>query len=276
MLLVLLLFVDWRIDYTNSGIIIMYRHISTADRWRAVVALEAGESLQTVANRLGVGKATMHRLKRKWELQQTVERTPGTGRQRATTAAEDNALVNFIREQPFETVVNAREATGFPGAIRTARNRVKDADLKCYRAAQKPFLSEANKEARLRFAEEYIEQPPDFWHRVIFSDEKSFQSFHNGPVKVYRPRNERFHANFIQPTFNSGRFSVNVWGWISYQGPGECWQIEGPLTGQNYRTIIENIMLPSVNILYPDENFIFQQVSIFIVIKIHPNSHIII
>ncbi|KAJ8914012.1 hypothetical protein NQ315_012035 [Exocentrus adspersus] len=61
------------------------------------------------------------------------------------------------------------------------------------------------------------------------------------------------------PNASSGRFSVNVWGWISVEGPGVCWQIDGRLTGENYVNILDNVMLPSVQQIFPD-NFVFQHV----------------
>ncbi|VEN35635.1 unnamed protein product, partial [Callosobruchus maculatus] len=60
-------------------------------------------------------------------------------------------------------------------------------------------------------------------------------------------------------SFRSGRFSVNVWGWISIHGPSVCWKIEGRFIAENYVNILENIMLPSSEQVYPENDYIFQQ-----------------
>lgn len=241
----------------------MYSHLSDLDRSRAIGFIESGESLGRIANRFGVGKTTIFRLKEKWNTQHSVLRRPGTGLKRVSTAPQDAALVEFIRQSPFATVREACLATNFPGGRRTACNRLHQEGIKNYNPAEKPFLTEANKEARLRFAQQYVEEPLEFWQSVVFSDEKTFQSCHSGPGKVYREKNQRYSQQFIKPSFNSGRFSVNVWSWISYQGPGVCWHIDERLTAAHYADLMENIMLPSVNVLFPDNNFIFQQVSEF-------------
>jgi hypothetical protein len=93
----------------------------------------------------------------------------------------------------------------------------------------------------------------------VFSDEKVFQSSHNGRVRVYRPRNSRYDERYVEPTERSGRFSVNVWGCISAVSPGVMLQVEERLNSGVYIRILENVMRPSVTRVYPNQNFIFQQ-----------------
>ena len=115
----------------------------------------------------------------------------------------------------------------------------------------------------------------EFWNSVIFSDEKTFQSSNNGRLRVYRPRNSRFDENYTLPTNTSGRFSVNVWAWISVHEPGVCWKIDGRFTAINYINILENIMLPSVSQLY-GQNFVYQHVRIFVFCCITFNNDILV
>lgn len=97
------------------------------------------------------------------------------------------------------------------------------------------------------------------WNEVVFTDEKVFQSTNNGHIRVYRPRRTRFNENFINNSERSGRFSVNVWAWLSYNGLGVCWIINERFNAITYMNILENIMLPSVSQHFPDHNFIYQQ-----------------
>ncbi|KAJ8909244.1 hypothetical protein NQ315_005943, partial [Exocentrus adspersus] len=118
---------------------------------------------------------------------------------------EDNALVAYIRRNPFQTAVKAREDTLFQGSVITALRRLKQSGLKNCAAVRTQDLKKA----------------------------------------------------YTLPNASSGRFSVNVWGWISVEGPGVCWQIDVRLTGENYVNILDNVMLPSVQQIFPD-NFVFQ------------------
>jgi hypothetical protein len=42
-----------------------------------------------------------------------------------------------------------------------------------------------------------------FWSRVVFSDEKVFQSSRNARIRVYRPRNFRFSERYADTFINS-------------------------------------------------------------------------
>jgi hypothetical protein len=61
-----------------------------------------------------------------------------------------------------------------------------------------------------------------------------------------KPRNSRYDERYVEPTERSGRFSVNVWGWISAVSPGVMLHVEERLNSGVYIRILENVMRPSV------------------------------
>ena len=76
---------------------------------------------------------------------------------------------------------------------------------------------------------------------------------------MYRPDGTRFKERYTSDlAFRSGRFAVNIWGWISAHGLGVCWQLEGRFNSENYLNVLEHIMLPSVRSIYPNNYFIYQ------------------
>jgi hypothetical protein len=113
----------------------------------------------------------------------------------------------------------AKQQTDFPASVVTARRRIAESELRNRSAANKIFLTEENKRNRIAFAREHIRRPENFWDNV-FSDGETFQSCNNGKVRVYRPQRMLYDPQFTRKTQNSGRFSVNAWGWISSRGPG--------------------------------------------------------
>jgi hypothetical protein len=86
----------------------------------------------------------------------------------------------------------------------------------------------------------------------------TIQSCSNGRVRVYRPVGERFSEQYVHKIKRSGRFSVNVWGWVSSRGTGICVIVEERLTALVYRDILEQALLPSVLPIFGN-NFVFQQ-----------------
>lgn len=221
---------------------------------------QEGLTERNVAAMLNIPKSTVHFIKSRYDQTHSFERRPGSGRPKLTNEEEDNNLVNILRNEPFKTAVTAKMESNFPGCIRTAQRRIKEvSELRCHPAAKKPYLSEPNKEQRVGFALEYYLKPLGFWDSVIFTDEKVFQSCYNGRIRVYRPSKTRFDEKFTQKDRSSGRFSVNVWGWISSEGIGACHFIEGRFNTEVYIHILQNTMLPSVSQRFPGGNFILQQ-----------------
>jgi len=77
------------------------------------------------------------------------------------------------------------------------------------------------------------------------------------PDLVYRPQGERYNPQYTCK--HSGHVCVHCWGWISHEGAGVFHLIEGHLYGLHYQHILQNVMVPSVWILYPDGIILLQQ-----------------
>ena len=110
---------------------------------------------------------------------------------------------------------------------------------------------------RLAFAESHVDRK---WDRVIFSEESTFISANDGPVLVYRPREERYNSQYLSCCTRSSRVSALFWGWISHEGAGLLHRIDGHLDCLLYKHILLKVMVPSVHMLYPDGIIHFQQV----------------
>lgn len=87
---------------------------------------------------------------------------------------------------------------------------------------------------------------------VIFLDEKSFRSDNEGRKILWRNYNERYRELNVLPNRASGRISLNFWGWISSMGPGELIEVSGRLNGQQYVELLEEVLIPTVRVCYPE------------------------
>ncbi|KAJ8951315.1 hypothetical protein NQ318_008219 [Aromia moschata] len=161
----------------------MPRHLSEAQRARAIAKLEENWSLSEVAAELNVSKSCIFYIKKRWLEEQRLQRTIRRGIGKVSTEYEDNALVEFISHNPFEIAVKAREETLFPGSLRTTQRHLKQCGFKNCVAAHKVFLTEEHKQRRVQFANEFL-QENEFWNNVVFSDEKTFQSSKNGRLRL--------------------------------------------------------------------------------------------
>lgn len=233
--------------------------LTIVEKTKIVTLFEEGLSVRTVAERVGKPRSTVHRIHLNWRATQNLQRRPGSGASVRTTQEQDNNLIHYLEEHPFQSATEAKINTGFPASVITARRRVKRlSNLRCRRAAKKPFLTNQNKEQRVGWCLEFLRADELFWRRVIFSDEKIFQSYPNGGLRVYRPPGSRFEEIYTQKIEKTGRFSVNVWGCMGAGWAGVCTRINGRFNTEQYLNILGNIMLPNARIEYPD-GFVFQQ-----------------
>jgi len=135
-------------------------------------------------------------------------------------------------------------------------SRLRAAGLRARHAAVKELLTDEHKLFRLAFAESNVDRK---WDRVLFTDESTFTSANDGPVLVYRPQGQRYNPQYTSTCKRSGRASVHCWGWISHEGGGILHRIEGHLDILQYQHILQNIMVLSIRMLYPEDIIHLQQ-----------------
>lgn len=177
-------------------------------------------------------------------------------RPRKTDADVDLHLLERVHNQPFITVSNL--TLEYNISYSTIRRRLHDNGLYHYIPAYQTHLTAEEKEARIAFAE--INYGRD-WDLVVFSDEKTFKSFNDRAISLWRPRNERYNPKYIQETHNTGRITCGVWGYITRGGVGEICQTTSHLASAEYTSILEEVYLPSMHITYGDsvDEFTYQQ-----------------
>jgi hypothetical protein len=133
----------------------MARHTTPVTRARIITKLEEGWSIRAAAEAFHLNKNSVLKMKKRWELEGTVQRKAGSGRQKISTDVEDTQLINYLREYPFHTARDAIVNANFPESQPTVCRRVKKSHINNYVAAKKIKLTEQNKQSRLLFALNY-------------------------------------------------------------------------------------------------------------------------
>lgn len=142
----------------------------------------------------------------------------------------------------------------------TIRRCLKRNDLHGRRARKKSYISNANKKKRLEFAKENINNPPDFWNRVIFTDESKLELFcTRGNQKVWRRKNDAMNVKNLILTVKYGGKSVMVWWCVSAGGVGFLEFIDGIMDHVKYINILRRNLHSSARKLGIGQNFIFLQ-----------------
>ena len=107
-------------------------------------------------------------------------------------------------------------------------------------------------------AKDHLEWTDDQWRQVIWSDESPYILSYNGKRRVWRRHNERYDIRCCRATVKHDD-KIMVWGAFAAHGVGILHRIQGITDRFVYLDLLENVMLPSADLLFGQENFIFQQ-----------------
>ena len=121
-------------------------------------------------------------------------------------------------------------------------------------------MKETHKRNRLKFAKAHIDDTPEQWSKILWSDETKIELFGVNQKKyVWRKTGEEFDPSKTMPTVKHGCGSVMLWGCFAAAGTGKLAKIEGIMNGDKYRQILEDNLLSSVRDLKLGRHFRFQQ-----------------
>lgn len=125
--------------------------------------------------------------------------------------------------------------------------------------AKKPFVNAANKIKRLNWAKIRKDWGKE-WENIIWSDESRFEVFGgDGRRHVWRNSQEKYDPKCLIPTFKSGQESVMVWGCFTKNKLGPLVRLEGRITAAIYIEMLEKNLIPFINNLENNDNYIFQE-----------------
>ncbi|KAF0736259.1 hypothetical protein Ae201684P_006988 [Aphanomyces euteiches] len=104
-----------------------------------------------------------------------------------------------------------------------------------------PYLKKQHKVARLRFAKQYINKP-NFWHCLVFSDEKMFNLDGPDGCQYYWHDLRREPETYSKRVVGGG--SVMVWAAICSQGKSKLAILQGKQDSSKYCETLSNYLLP--------------------------------
>lgn len=216
---------------------------------RARVLWNAGvKTAATLAKKLGVTERTAYTYIKKLKNGVCLERKKRISKKTVITKELARRVVRIVKSN--KTTPSLRDvASRVKVSHETVRTILHKEGIHYRRKSQKKLLTDDQKENRIIFAEQMIEEGRD-WESVIFTDECSFW------VNKCEPKYQ-WTDGISKP---SGRGAhgpkVHIWGGISYNGALPLHIFKENLDGAHYIKIL-NKMIPEMEKLYPDE-FTFQ------------------
>ena len=155
-------------------------HLTPTKRAQIVAYHDSGKTVRKISTIVGKSKTTVNNCIKNFKIFHSFKDRAESGRPRKTSKREDCLLFRVVRPNPFLSFSQARtklqEMTSVVISCNLVRTRLRKKDLRSYREARKPHLTNAMKRKRVQFSRQHRKWTPEDWCKVLWSDESSYPS----------------------------------------------------------------------------------------------------
>uniref|UniRef100_A0A673XEB3 Tc1-like transposase DDE domain-containing protein n=1 Tax=Salmo trutta TaxID=8032 RepID=A0A673XEB3_SALTR len=238
------------------------KELSKDVRDKIVDLHKAGMGYKTIAKQLGEKVTTFGAIIRKWKKHKRTVNLPRPGAPCKISPRGVAMIMRTGRNQPrttWEDLVNDLKAAGTIVTKKTIGNTLRREGLKSCSACKVPLLKKAHIHARMKFANEHLNDSEDNWVKVLWSDETKMELFGiNSTRRIWRRRNAAYDPKNTIPTVKHGGGNIMHWGCFSAKGTGQLHCIKGTMDGAMYHQILGENLLPSARALKMGREWVFQ------------------
>ncbi|CAF1305651.1 unnamed protein product [Rotaria sordida] len=232
-------------------------------RAQAVILHQIGQPIREIANNVGFSKSTVQRAIVRFEQRGDYHDHERSGRPEILTERDLRVLKRLTtgtaRESSKELTTELSKATDKVVSDRTVRRYLGKLGYEYKVKLKKPSLTSGHKKARLLWCREKEDWSCKEWENIMFSDESTFFIHKDKNVtKIWRAARKRMTSDCIQAV-QGGAAKVGFWGVISAQGTGCCKLYSQNMNSQLYANVIQNELIPSINMWQLEANGIYQQ-----------------
>jgi transposase len=241
-----------------------FAELTDSARQSIVTRHQAGESYGKIAAEFKISKSTVFCIVQKYTETGAVSNRTGRGRKEATSVRQKRAIVRQVelnrRLSAASISVSSPSLIGTKISLPTVSKILNKAGLFSRVAPKKPLLTKTHTAKRLKWARDHVNKTPEFWKKVLWSDESKFNLIgSDGPHKVWKRPKELLRNDTVRPVVKHGGGSVMVWGCFGLDGVGSLEVINGIMTGVSYRDLLDRNLKESARNLGILDDFVFQQ-----------------
>ena len=182
-------------------------------RIQALTMLAHGNNVSNVRRAFGCHRNTIIRLRQRFQQTGGVADRRRRVRSRVTNPRTNRFITLTHLRRRFQTATSSARQYGISKQTVLCRLRQARQPIWPRRPYVGQVLTARHRAARLQWAQWHFRWGRQQWARVLFSDESRFNlSHHDGRIRVFRRRGERFVDNCLIERDRFGGMCVMVWG----------------------------------------------------------------
>ena len=204
-------------------------------RIQALTMFARGDNVSNDSRAFGCHRNTIIRLCQRFQQTEGVADRCKPGILRVTNPRTDRFITLTHLRHRFQTVTSSARQYGIGKHTVLRRPRQARQPIRPRRPYVGQVLTSRHRAARLQLAQWHFRWGRQQWARVLFSDESRFNlSHHDGRIRVFRRRGERFADNCLIERDRFGGGSVMVWVGIMGRRKTNLIVVQGNLNSQGY------------------------------------------
>ena len=229
-----------------------------------IIALSQHYKPARIGRELSIPRKTVDSFLNRFQQRSSVENLPRSGRPRKTSSTGDRWLKRTVLTETKLPLQELKSICNIPVSIRTIQRRLREDDIRKWKAVKRALLSEKHARDRLRWAREHQHWTVEEWAKVIWSDESTIKKDNDTrTVWVWRHQNkeEKYLPKNIQGKQRDGGISQMIWGCFMGRQLGPIVFIDETINQDVYMALLEQNLLEYIGVLKEDglEGFVFQQ-----------------
>lgn len=239
------------------------RRRETSPQFRALLCgrILAGEKQADICKETGIPKGTLSKIYKRYKEGKGFTSAPRGG-PRKTNIRTDRAILLSAQRNPKQPLRELNQNIAPEISRRTINRRLKESNIKKWKAAERPLLDENYAAQRLQWALKHQDWCEDCWSKVAWSDECSVERDAGEDREwVFRTPYQKWEKNKVQGRRKGGAVSQMVWGIFAGKKKGPCVECVGDpnsqrkgVTGEVYLKILQDNL-----ITFFEDDWVFMQ-----------------
>ena len=217
-------------------------------RIQALTMLALGNNVSNVGRAFGCHRNTIICLRQRFQQTGGVADRRRPGRPRVTNPRTDRLITLTHLRRRFQTGTSSARQYGISKQAVLRRLRQVRQPIRPKRPNVGQVFTARHRAAHLQWAQRHFRWGRQQWDRVLFSDESWFNhSHHDGRIRVFRRRGERFADHCLIERNRFGGGSVIAWGGIMGRRKTNLIVVQGNLNARGYiNQILQPEAVPSL------------------------------